>query len=160
MIYYDLYLYQKGKNATVLAMSERNLDNLTDEQLVRIAQSGDDEALEAILSRYKNLVYSKSKPYFLAGADDDDIIQEGFIGLYKAVKDFDADKLTNLSDNVRAQYDMLSEAQAAGNPYPLVVGGGYDLQEATLLVLERSPKGLTLRVLDATGRTLLLREGL
>lgn len=52
------------------------------------------------------------------------------------------------------------EAQAAGNPYPLVVGGGYDLQEATLLVLERSPKGLTLRVLDATGRTLLLREGL
>lgn len=52
------------------------------------------------------------------------------------------------------------EAQTAGNPYPLVVGGGYDLQEATLLVLERSPKGLTLRVLDATGRTLLLREGL
>lgn len=92
MIYYDLYLYQKGKNATVLAMSERNLENLTDEQLVRIAQSGDDEALEAILSRYKNLVYSKSKPYFLAGADDDDIIQEGFIGLYKAVKDFDADR--------------------------------------------------------------------
>lgn len=76
----------------MLAMSERNLDNLTDEQLVRIAQSGDDEALEAILSRYKNLVYSKSKPYFLAGADDDDIIQEGFIGLYKAVKDFDADR--------------------------------------------------------------------
>ena len=92
MIYYDLYLYQKGKNATVLAMSERNLENVTDEQLVRIAQSGDDEALEAILSRYKNLVYSKSKPYFLAGADDDDIIQEGFIGLYKAVKDFDADR--------------------------------------------------------------------
>ena len=92
MIYYDLYLYRKGKNATVLAMSERNLENLTDEQLVRIAQSGDDEALEAILSRYKNLVYSKSKPYFLAGADDDDIIQEGFIGLYKAVKDFDADR--------------------------------------------------------------------
>lgn len=76
----------------MLAMSERNLENLTDEQLVRIAQSGDDEALEAILSRYKNLVYSKSKPYFLAGADDDDIIQEGFIGLYKAVKDFDADR--------------------------------------------------------------------
>lgn len=76
----------------MLVMSERNLENLTDEQLVRIAQSGDDEALEAILSRYKNLVYSKSKPYFLAGADDDDIIQEGFIGLYKAVKDFDADR--------------------------------------------------------------------
>ncbi len=92
MIYYDLYLYQKGKNAAVLKMDEKNLENLTDEQLVKIAQSGDDEALEAILSRYKNLVYAKSKPYFLAGADDDDIIQEGFIGLYKAVKDFDADR--------------------------------------------------------------------
>ena len=92
MIYYDLYLYQKGKNAAVLKMDEKNLENLTDEQLVKIAQSGDNEALEAILSRYKNLVYAKSKPYFLAGADDDDIIQEGFIGLYKAVKDFDADR--------------------------------------------------------------------
>ena len=73
-------------------MDEKNLENITDEQLVKIAQSGDNEALEAILSRYKNLVYAKSKPYFLAGADDDDIIQEGFIGLFKAVKDFDADR--------------------------------------------------------------------
>lgn len=76
----------------MLEMDEKNLENLTDEQLVKIAQSGDNEALEAILSRYKNLIYSKSKPYFLAGADDDDIIQEGFIGLYKAVKDFDGDR--------------------------------------------------------------------
>ena len=44
------------------------------------------------MSRYKNLVYAKSKPYFLAGADDDDIIQEGLIGLYKAVMDFDGDR--------------------------------------------------------------------
>ena len=73
-------------------MDEKNLENITDEQLVKIAQSGDNEALEAILSRYKNLVYAKSKTYFLAGADDDDIIQEGFIGLFKAVKDFDADR--------------------------------------------------------------------
>ncbi len=76
----------------VFGMDEKNLENLADEQLVKIAQSGDNEALEAILSRYKNLVYAKSKPYFLAGADDDDIIQEGFIGLYKAVKDFDGDR--------------------------------------------------------------------
>lgn len=76
----------------VLEMNEENLKSLSDEQLVKRAQEGDDKALEAILSRYKNLVYSKSKPYFLAGADDDDIIQEGFIGLYKAVKDFDGER--------------------------------------------------------------------
>ncbi len=73
-------------------MNGKNLESQTDEQLVKLAQSGDKEALEAILSRYKNLVYAKSKPYFLAGADDDDIIQEGFIGLYKAVTDFDGDR--------------------------------------------------------------------
>lgn len=75
------------------ADKNKNLENLSDEELVALAQAGDNIALEAILSRYKNLVYAKAKPYFLAGADEDDIIQEGFIGLYKAVKDFDGDKL-------------------------------------------------------------------
>ena len=70
----------------------KNLDALTDEQLVTEAQQGNSDALEIIMSRYKKLVYAKSKPYFLAGADDDDIIQEGMIGLYKAVKDFDAER--------------------------------------------------------------------
>lgn len=69
-----------------------NLDTLTDEQLVTEAQQGNSDALEIIMSRYKKLVYAKSKPYFLAGADDDDIIQEGLIGLYKAVKDFDEER--------------------------------------------------------------------
>ncbi|MGN0148690.1 MAG: RNA polymerase sporulation sigma factor SigH [Clostridia bacterium] len=75
------------------ADKNKNPENLSDEELVALAQAGDKIALEAILSRYKNLVYAKAKPYFLAGADEDDIIQEGFIGLYKAVKDFDGDKL-------------------------------------------------------------------
>lgn len=73
-------------------MDRSILDNLTDEELVKMAQNSDNDALETILSRYRNLVYSKSKPYFLAGADDDDIIQEGFIGLYKAVTDFDGER--------------------------------------------------------------------
>lgn len=64
----------------------------TDEELVNLAQKGDKRALEAIILRYKNLVYSKSKAFFLIGADDDDIIQEGLIGLYNAVKKFDAGK--------------------------------------------------------------------
>ncbi len=66
---------------------------LSDEELVKKAQSGDKTALEAVLERYKNLVYAKAKPYFIAGADEDDIIQEGFIGLYNAVKDFNGEKL-------------------------------------------------------------------
>lgn len=69
-----------------------NFKNLTDEELVKMAQGGDDTAFETVLVRYKGLVHSKSKPYFLAGADEDDIIQEGFIGLYKAIKDFDGER--------------------------------------------------------------------
>ncbi len=72
--------------------TKKNLEELTDEQLVVTAQRGDSDALEAIMSRYKKLVCAKSKPYFLAGADNDDIMQEGFIGLYKAVKDFRAER--------------------------------------------------------------------
>lgn len=70
---------------------------LSDEELVKAAQSGDKSALEAILERYKNLVYAKAKPYFIVGADEDDIVQEGFIGLYNAVKDFDGEKLPYFS---------------------------------------------------------------
>lgn len=65
---------------------------IPDNELVRMAQSGDETALEAILLRYKPLVHKKSQPYYLAGGDDDDIVQEGLIGLYKAVMDFDETK--------------------------------------------------------------------
>lgn len=64
----------------------------TDEELVGMAQNGDKNALEAIILRYRNLVYAKSKAFFLIGADEDDIIQEGLIGLYNAVKKFDGSK--------------------------------------------------------------------
>ena len=52
-------------------------------------------ALECILEKYKNLVKSRSRPYFLIGADREDIIQEGMIGLYKAIRDYDTEKYTN-----------------------------------------------------------------
>ncbi|MDY3030567.1 MAG: RNA polymerase sporulation sigma factor SigH [Clostridia bacterium] len=64
----------------------------TDEKLVELAQKGDKLALEAVILRYRKLVYSKSKAFFLMGADEDDIIQEGLIGLYNAVMKFDGSK--------------------------------------------------------------------
>lgn len=65
---------------------------MSDDRLLELSQAGDEEALETILVRYKPLVYKKSQPYYLAGGDDDDVIQEGLIGLYKAVMSFDKDK--------------------------------------------------------------------
>ena len=65
---------------------------LTDEQIVSLAQSGDSEAMDYVLDRYKNFVKSKARSYFLVGADHEDIVQEGMIGLYKAIRDYRPDR--------------------------------------------------------------------
>lgn len=77
---------------TELKNDKKILADMSDEKLVVLARTNDADAFEVILSRYKGLIYAKSKPYFLAGADQDDIIQEGLIGLYKAVRDYDSKK--------------------------------------------------------------------
>lgn len=64
----------------------------TDEILVEKFRAGEKAALDALLNRFKPLVKSKAKAYFVAGGDAEDLIQEGMIGLYKAVLDFDAEK--------------------------------------------------------------------
>ena len=68
-------------------------NNLTDEQIIsQIKENGDEQALAYILEKYKDLVHSKIGKYFIIGAEKEDIIQEGMIGLYKAVKNFDLEK--------------------------------------------------------------------
>lgn len=65
---------------------------LSDAELVALAQKNDNEAMDTIIERYKNFVRGKGRTYFLIGADKEDIIQEGMIGLFKAIRDFDPDK--------------------------------------------------------------------
>ncbi len=67
-------------------------DLLTDEQLLTLHRGGDALAEEQLYGRYKQVVRSKARTYFLIGADREDIIQEGMIGLYKAVCDYQFDK--------------------------------------------------------------------
>lgn len=70
-------------------------DYMSDEEIVEWARAGDEQALEYIINKYKNFVRSKARAYFLIGADREDIIQEGMMGLYKAVRDFRPDKLSS-----------------------------------------------------------------
>ena len=63
--------------------------NLTDEQIISQIKEGDEQALSFLLDKYKELVNSKVGKYFIIGAEREDIIQEGMIGLYKAIKGFD-----------------------------------------------------------------------
>jgi len=70
-------------------------DEKLDEELVITAKNGDKEALEYLINKYKNFVRAKARSYFLIGADKEDIVQEGMIGLYKAIRDFKNDKLSS-----------------------------------------------------------------
>ncbi len=71
-------------------------EEMTDEDIVILARDGaDDAAIEYLITKYKNFVRAKARSYFLIGADREDIIQEGMIGLYKAIRDFRHDKLAS-----------------------------------------------------------------
>src|SRR3977135_1508287 len=72
--------------------AQRELEDL---QLVLRARNGDGEALDSLMRRYTSFVRLKASSYFLAGGDSEDLIQEGLVGLYKAVRDFRPDKETS-----------------------------------------------------------------
>ena len=68
---------------------------LSDEEIVVLCHEGDSVAEEYLLNKYKNFVRSKARSYFLIGADHEDIVQEGMIGLYNAIRDFQPNKLSS-----------------------------------------------------------------
>ena len=74
-------------------MNRRDFEGMPDEDIVELAQEADGAALEYLLNKYKNFVRTKARSYFLIGADHEDIVQEGMIGLYKAIRDYRRDKL-------------------------------------------------------------------
>jgi len=74
---------------------ESELELRNDEDIVIEAKNGDIVALEFLINKYKNFVKAKARSYFLIGADREDIVQEGMIGLYKAIRDFRGDKLSS-----------------------------------------------------------------
>jgi RNA polymerase sporulation-specific sigma factor len=67
----------------------------SDDELVLAARAGDDVALAELLTKYRNFARVKARSYFLVGADREDIVQEGMIGLYKAIRDFNPEMLTS-----------------------------------------------------------------
>lgn len=75
-----------------LQVSFSRYEEMTDEEAVSAAQEGDATATEYLMDKYKNFVRSKARSYFLVGADREDIVQEGMIGLYKSIRDFRPDK--------------------------------------------------------------------
>ena len=66
--------------------------HLEDEEIVQLGRKGDKDATDYLIHKYKNLVRAKARAYFLIGADREDVVQEGMIGLYKAIRDYQPNK--------------------------------------------------------------------
>lgn len=79
------------------ALKELHLpyEEMGDEEVAALAQGGDSDAQDFLICKYKNFVRAKARSYFLIGADQEDIIQEGMIGLYKAIRDFRRNKFAS-----------------------------------------------------------------
>lgn len=78
-----------------LDMEYSGLHMLDDEKLIHLVHQEDKHALDFLINKYRNFVQGKARTYFLIGADREDIVQEGMIGLYKAIRDYDKEKLSS-----------------------------------------------------------------
>ena len=85
-----------GLNVSRIMTESAAYENLTDEEIIlEIKDNHDSAALNYLIEKYRNFVRAKARSYFLIGADREDIIQEGMIGFYKAIRDFRNDKLSS-----------------------------------------------------------------
>ena len=72
--------------------TDNNYSNMNDEELIELIKSGDKYAIDFLIEKYKDLVNMKVSKYFMIGAEKEDIIQEGMIGLFKAIQSFNSEK--------------------------------------------------------------------
>ncbi|KIL52324.1 RNA polymerase sporulation sigma factor SigH [Jeotgalibacillus soli] len=72
-----------------------SFQDLEDDAIINLVHKGNSDALDFLINKYRNFVRAKARSYFLIGADKEDIIQEGMIGLYKAIRDYKEEKLTS-----------------------------------------------------------------
>lgn len=73
----------------------QDFERFNDEELIEMVHQGNTDALDFLITKYRLLARAKARSYFLIGADKEDIVQEGMIGLYKAIRDFKGDKLSS-----------------------------------------------------------------
>ena len=67
-------------------------EDVPDEELIKLVHSGDKNALDFLIGKYNDIVSMKANKFFIIGAEKEDMVQEGMIGLYKAIKSFDVEK--------------------------------------------------------------------
>lgn len=102
---------------------------ITDEYLAELAQRGNFDAEETLMRRYKAVARNKAKLYFMAGADEDDVVQEGMIGLFKAVRTYNPEKNAAFSTfaNLCITRQIISAIRGAGRKKHQILNGSISL---------------------------------
>lgn len=136
-------------------------DRLTDEELIDRLRGGEEKIMDYICDKYKNLVRSKAKSMFILGGDNEDLIQEGMIGLFKAVRDYDSGRDANFftfadlcvsrqlytavqASRRKKHFPLNTYVSLYGNPAGEQEGRDMELQEALARQAQQSPEELFL----------------
>ena len=124
----------------------KELKTISDEKLLRQIQSGNDDAMECLLERYRDMVRKEARRFFLAGGDEEDLIQEGMIGLIKAVRDFDVTQKTSFSSfaELCVSRQMYSAIEASNRKKHLPLNSYVSLYEDS----EQVGEGRSLPLID------------
>ena len=119
------------QNESVYYTTEK-YGNLTDEQIISQIKEGDEQALSFLLDKYKDLVNMKVGKYFIIGAEREDMIQEGMIGLYKAVQNFEGDKQSSFKSfaNMCIERQMITAIKTSNRQKHMPLNGYLSLNSS------------------------------
>lgn len=106
--------------------------NMPDEKVIEVIQTGDNMALNYLMNKYNNLVNMKASKFFMAGAEKEDIIQEGLIGLYKATKSFDAEKQNSFKTfaNLCIERQLITALKTSNRQKNIPLNSAFSLNSA------------------------------
>lgn len=122
---------ETGVEVAPVETEERNPADELDAALVEDAQGGDEYAVGEIFGKYKNFVYLKARNYFLMGAEKEDLIQEGMIGLLKAIRGYDKNKLTSFKTfaSICIKRQLITAIKTANSQKNLALNSIVDIYE-------------------------------
>lgn len=110
-------------------LKEEKYAEMNDDKIVELVQLGDNNAFNYIMNKYNNIVNMKASKFFAVGVDKDDIIQEGFIGLYKATKSFDAEKQSSFKSfaNMCIERQLITAVKCANRQKNIPLNSAFSL---------------------------------
>lgn len=119
---------QEGYNNKVYSKYEE----YSDEELIKKIKEGDNKAQTYLLNKFQNVVSMKTKKFFLIGGDNDDMFQEGMIGLYKAIKNFDAEKNNSFKTfaNICIERQLITAIKASNRQKHIPLNSSFSLNNA------------------------------